>query len=203
MDKFEPFTFDPTAFMSGQMESKLWLCDALYGTLLSHGLLRKQGAYIHILAGWYGLTNVLLHAGRKIPISLVISYDADPEATHGALVLNESFHHDGQFVAITADINSSDYDPVSDICCEYPDIVINTSVEHVEGRAWFDEKIVEGTIVVIQSNDMDHLDEHVNTVKSVDDLAAQYEMSKVLFKGKKYFDYDTWGFNRFMVIGIK
>ncbi len=212
MSKFDPFTFDPTAFMSGQMESKLWLCDALYAALTirqspHRGPLSDEfgpgGATVWILAGWYGLTNVLLRAQNRVPIGRVISYDIDEHATAGALVLNESFHIRGRFDAITKDINEIEYGTDFAAATIYdPDIVINTSVEHIEGREWFD-RIPEGTLVVLQSNDMEHLDEHTNTVKSVDDLMDQYDLKEHLYSGTKHFDYGEWSFNRFMFIGYK
>lgn len=215
MDKFAPFSFDPTAFMTGQLESKLWLCAALEGVLKAEtsrlapytkpvpSLGHPMGANIWVLAGWYCLTNLLLRTRNSMLIRKVHSFDSDEEATHGARILNEAFELREEFAAHTLDINTLSY-----MDGEYggtPDILINTAVEHIDGRGWWDNLTRDSCtpLVVLQSNDMEHLDEHINTVTSEDDLLEQFPMTRVLYRGSKHFDYDTWSFNRFMLIGYK
>lgn len=207
MASFDPFTFDPTAFMSGQMESKLWLVDKLYHVASTHNYIsqwRDSKAFsVYIYAGWYGVTNLLLRAHSGFPRAFVTSFDADVQANQGALVLNEAFEYRGEFQVHTADVNKLVYSPGMGAegwgrC----DVLINTSVEHIEGKEWF-ENIPYGTLVALQSNNMEHLDEHVNTITSVEDLLADYPMQEVYYSGTLPFSYPTFSFNRFMIIGRK
>ena len=191
MPEFTPFNFDPTAFMSGQVGSKLWLCEML------EPIIRDRFEYapdIWILGGWYGMTNFLLQS-RDADVGLVTSFDIDPEATRGAMILNEAYVHLGSFHAETADANVLDYGTP-------PPIVINTSAEHMESRQWF-EIIPKGTTVVVQTNDMPH-DDHVFAHHSIDDLKKEFPMSGgYYFTGELPFHYDEWSFTRFMTIGTK
>lgn len=207
MASFTPFTFDPTAFMSGQVESKLWLVNQLYHVASVYGYLQQwrewQSFSVFLYAGWYGVTNLLLRAHSGFPRAIVTSFDADEQANQGALVLNEAFEYRGEFQVHTADVNKLVYSPGMGAegwgrC----DVLINTSVEHIDGKEWFDN-IPDGTLVVLQSNDMEHLDEHINTITSVEDLLAGYPLREVLYSGTLPFQYPSFSFNRFMIIGRK
>jgi hypothetical protein len=190
---FRPFAFDSTAFMSGQVGSKLWLCEKLE-PIMNHTFERQT--VIWLLAGWYGMTNFLLQTRRRSAIAQVVSFDADPEAQRGALVLNEAFQYQQAFRAEIADVNGLDY--AVDLP---PDVVINTSCEHIEGDGWFD-RIPVGTLCVFQSNNMPH-DQHVHSCETPQELADLYPLSTTQYLGSKSFHYPEWSFTRFMHIGIK
>ncbi len=192
MAAFEPFSVDPTAFMTGQIWSKLWLCETLEDV---HKPIGPQ--IMWVLAGWYCVTNLLLRARGALPLGHTKSFDADPAATQGAMMFNEAFQQQGAFSAETLDINTLDYTGWG----SPPNIVINTAVEHIDSKAWFD-LIPEGTLVILQSNDMEH-DDHVFTMNHQNDLAETFPLSDYRFVGTKTFDYGTWGFRRFMTIGTK
>ena len=66
---------------------------------------------------------------------------------------------------------------------------------------WFDN-IPIGTRIVLQGNDMPHDDHHVHS-STLDDFVNQYPLSEYMFTGTKKFQYETWGFSRYMVIGVK
>lgn len=196
---FERHSYDPTAFMSGQMISKIWLCEELENIWGSHELemYAANPATIWIYGGWYATTNFLLRARGNLPIRNCLTFDVDPEATRGALILNETYIFLEQFNAITQDINQIEHPSFGG----KPNIIINTSCEHIEDNTWFD-RIPTGTLVVLQSNDMPHEDHHANRT-SVDDMIALYPLSDLLFSGEKHFEYADWSFNRFMLIGFK
>lgn len=191
MPIFEPHLFDSTAFMSGQVISKLWLCEEL-DPILKQVFPEDSPPDIWILGGWYAMTNFLLQT-RECRIGKVTSFDKDPEATRGAMILNEAFEHLGTFKAVTQDVFTLDYS-------EKPKVVINTSAEHMT-REWYD-LIPEGTLVVIQSNDMQH-DDHDHNHLSVDDMLKDFPVRMKLFTGDLPFDYGEWLFRRYMMIGIK
>lgn len=189
MPEFAPFEFDPTAFMSGQVGSKLWLCEQLEPILLKF----KTPPPIWILGGWYGMTNFLLQS-RDANVGKVTSFDIDPAATKGAMIMNESFVYLESFAAVTADVNVLDYS-------DGPPVVVNTSAEHMPDRTWFD-LIPAGTMVVIQTNNMPH-DDHVFAHQNIADLRRDFPLAQYLFSGDLPFKYEDWGFSRFMVIGVK
>lgn len=191
----ESFPFDPTAFMTGQVFSKMWLCETLEGVVFSQLAVKPQK--IWVLGGWYCLTSFLLHTRNQINIEKITSFDIDPQATAGAKVLNEAYSFATTFEAHTQDINELDYTAFDGP----PDIVINTSTEHVHGAEWY-RNIPKGTLIAIQSTDMPH-DDHHFMVKSELDLLSYYDPSELYFRGTKRFEYETWGFNRFMFIGRK
>ncbi|MEZ4872198.1 MAG: hypothetical protein R2827_08115 [Bdellovibrionales bacterium] len=80
-----------------------------------------------------------------------------------------------------------------------PDIVINTSTEHMPHSTWW-ENIPPGQWVVLQNTDM-RIDDHVNRVESVQEFIEKFPMSEVLYSGELYFDYrNESSFKRFMLI---
>lgn len=177
------------AFASGQVGSKKWLADELIKVIDSSKLQN-----IWLLGGWYAVTNFILSI-KNFPIQHVTSFDIDPKATEVAIKVNKLWEWHGKFSAITQDINTIQYDD------NWPNIVINTSVEHIPDRTWYNN-IPFGMLVVLQSNNMQH-DDHCACHNSVDELINDYPLSCILFKGGKRFDYDKWGFTRWMVIGRK
>jgi hypothetical protein len=185
------------AFASGQVGSKLWMISELETCLNSFKDTPKKGYRIWILAGWYGVTNLLLRARSIIPVDHVYSIDLDPTCQTIADKVNKFWEWQAwQFKAHTADANGLVY--TKDNC---PHIVINSSVEHFESRVWFD-RIPKGTLVVLQACDLAH-DTHVSEYKSKDDLLNAYQLSEVLYDGTMVFAYPNGDMQRFMVIGIK
>ena len=78
-----------------------------------------------------------------------------------------------------------------------PDLIVNTSCEHVgDVRGWLD-RLPAGTAVLLQSNDYFAEPEHVNCMTSLSAFEAAARLKNVLYAGeltlKKY--------TRFMLIG--
>ena len=179
------------SFSSSQIQSKIWLVEELEKCQLDA---KKQR--IWILAGWYGLTNFIIRTRGRIPILEVRSFDSDPECEPIADKINNLWEwQQWQFKAHTADVNELEYK------WPFPDIVINTSVEHMESDRWWD-LIPAGTLVALQACDLDH-DEHTADFKNLQDLVDKYPMTFELFTGTKVFDYGSKRMSRFMLIGRK
>ena len=175
------------AFSSGQIGSKIWLCEELEK-------LFDQIDQIWIYGGWYGLTAFLLRSRNNIKIKEIVSIDIDPSCEPIADMINENWvYQEWQFKAKTADCNR--------LVPATADLVINTSTEHFENKGWFN-KIPKGTAVVLQGNNMPHEDHHVHS-SSLAKFKKAYPLSKTLFSGQKDFVYPDWKFTRFMVIGVK
>lgn len=182
------------AFSSSQYISKLWLIQTIERILPDY-LDKPEGYRIWILAGWYAVTNLILRTRNNIKIREVRSFDCDPMCETVADRLNETWvWQQWQFKAKTLDINNLEYD-------NRPDLVINTSIEHMDADQWFD-RIPEGTLVALQASNLPH-DDHTNVFGSVQEMMDRYHLREYLYEGTKYFDYNDHGFYRYMIVGIK
>lgn len=193
----EPYLVD--AFSLGQLKSKLWLIDHLPDNL---GL-------VFICAGWYGTLASLMFNRARNKFDKIRSFDIDPTCAPIADNFNRSYVIDGwQFKASTMDILNMSYptsyttyraNNTSVDLIETPDTIINTSCEHIHNfSAWYN-KIPQGKVVILQSNDFIDVDEHVNCYQNVDHFDNSITMSKTLFVG----ELPLQKYTRFMKIGIK
>lgn len=182
------------AFSSSQIQSKLWLVQSLERSLDEHRP-TNDGYRIWLLAGWYGITNFLIRSRNKIPIQEVRSFDIDPTCEPIADLINNLWVWKAwEFKAHTADINQLAYQPK-------PDVVVNSSVEHMVSDEWWNN-IPKNTIVCLQSSNMDH-DDHPNKFNSSKEMLERYRLQECFFEGIKRFEYEDYGFYRSMIIGIK
>ena len=185
---------DKDAFSSGQVLSKLWLAEKLEKVVIDNNL--PQPLNILCFGGWYGVVNFILRSRSNVDIEKFKSIDLDPVACENADLFNEAWvWQSWQFKAVCDDANTFSYDPL-----EF-NTIINTSIEHIEGHQWFD-RIPKNTLVALQSNNMTH-DDHCHNHSSLDDFRREFDISHVLFSGEKLFEYPSWSFKRFMIIGIK
>lgn len=213
----ETFQVHKDAFSSGQVGSKLWLCDELERVLQSARAVSAsaQNDVIWIYGGWNGVLSFLLltraaasaHAGVTASRPIVRSFDSDPACEVIANTLCENWvWREWQFRAFTQDCNElfSGKRAEGDLRNEFgpaPTVIINTSVEHFDRDDWF-QKIPAGTLVALQAADFDH-DGAVSVFTSEKALSERYPMKEKLFSGELKFDYGSWGFRRFMTIGFR
>lgn len=180
------YSIDKDAFSSGQIGSKIWLCEELEN-------LFDRIDSIYIYGGWYAITAFLIQSRNRIKIKNIRSFDLDPRCESIADMINENWvYQDWKFKAFTKNCNEIEPDV---------DLVINTSTEHFESKQWFD-RIPKGTMVALQGNNMPH-DDHCATSKNLVDFCAQFSLSKEFYRGQKDFVYPDWQFSRFMIIGEK
>lgn len=185
---------DNDAFSAAQMQSKLWLVQRLEDCLLEERPI-EDGYRIWLLAGWLGVTNLLLRSRNRIPVLEVRSFDLDPSCEEAADSVNRLWvWRSWEFKAHTADINLLEYRPK-------PDVVVNSSVEHMASNVWWDN-IPNGTIVCLQASDMEDED-HINKFHNDRDLLTAYPVSELMYTGLKRFEFDDKSFYRSMIIGIK
>jgi len=175
------------AFSSGQIGSKIWLCEELEK-------LNWHSSLTYIYGGWYGITAFLLLSRGKFNVEKIRSLDIDPQCQAVADMINENWVWQGwKFKAFTQDCNSYEG--------QYGDLIINTSTEHFESHEWFD-RIPKGTRVALQGNNMPHEDHHVHS-ETLEDFTKQFPVSTTLYTGQKEFVYPDWKFTRYMLIGVK
>ncbi len=185
---------DKDAFASGQVVSKLWLLDVLERIIDLQNI--NEELEILTLGGWYGILHFMLRCRKNIKVKSYRSLDIDQEACDIADAINETWvWQNWKFKSVVADANTYTYSPL-----EY-NTVINTSVEHMESRQWFDN-IPRGTLVILQSNDMPHED-HSSNHASLDEFVSDFKVSELFYSGQKLFQYDDLNFKRFMIIGRK
>ena len=178
---------DPDSFSSGQIGSKIWLCEELER-------LGWESDYTYIYGGWYGITGFLLLSRGIFKVKNIRSVDIDPACERVADTINNLWvWQRWQFKAVTYDCN--------EIQPPVVDLVINTSTEHFESRTWF-ENLPAGTRVILQGNNMPHDDHYVKS-NSNEEFISNYKLSSIEFMGSKEFVYPEWSFTRFMVIGTK
>ena len=120
--------------------------------------------------------------------------DVDPACEPVADMINENWLcQKWQFKALTQDCNIIVPDNV--------DLIINTSTEHFESLQWWNN-IPQGTMVALQGADMIH-DDHVYEFNNLNEFVDTFPLTTTLYRGSKKFQYPTWDFTRFMIIGEK
>lgn len=172
-----------TAFNHKQVACKMWARDELFD---AYGA--KFGR-VWVLGGWYGVLAAMLFEDKRFDIGLIENIDIDPSVEAVAYTLNRVAG--ARFQAVTQDMYKLDY------TASMPDLVVNTSCEHIaDVRGWLN-MLPKGTRVLLQSNDYFAEPTHINCVASLDEFRAMTQLADIRFAGalpqKKY--------TRFMLIG--
>jgi hypothetical protein len=145
-----------------------------------------------IVGGWYGVLAALVFADPRIKIREIESIDIDPSVAAIAMSLNEPQVAEKRFIARTADMYQLNY-----AAAGRPDVVINTSCEHIPDLPGWLGRIPKGTRVLLQSNDYFAVPEHVSAQPSLKAFEQAANLSQIDFAGSLYLRKYT----RFMVIG--
>lgn len=187
-------------FTKGQMRSKQWLIEQLYAIKPNLGTLFVEG-------GWVGSLSYMI--SEHFEFNKIRSFDIDESCARAADLLNlANLQEDWRFKAATRDMLEQTYDgtpyEVQDdtgktvLLADSPDVIINTSSEHLDYQTWF-ANIPKGKLVVIQNNNFLDGKHHVNCQESLDAFSGSIQFSELLYKGELQLDLYT----RFMLIGIK
>ena len=160
---------------------------------------RKKKKRIQLVGGWFGfpLINILLDI-FKGDLDFIENIDLDENAisVFHKIANEKKLDKDVRLIGTCA--NFLDNNPRSHTL----DILINTSSEHMPPLPQLlkDKNPKMGCLYVLQSNNMHHLEEHINCVNSEDELAETSEITDVLYKGNLTM---ANGYKRFMVIGYQ
>jgi hypothetical protein len=172
------------SFWKGQVQSKTWLIENIVPWVLSI----PNNIVIH--GGWNGvLASLLFQSG--IQVNKIVSIDIDPACEEIARTMNKIEEMEGRFKAVTCNMADYEYE-------FYPDIVINTSCEHITQETyetWL-KKIPSNSLKVLQSNNYFELPEHIRCAKNLKEFKSQSKikaLTAVKLELPKY--------NRFMLIG--
>ena len=175
------------SFWHGQLDSKVWLCENL--AKVTHAATNK----IVIFGGSYGILASLLF-NSELGVRHIRTVDIDPACKDIAENMNKQYVIDGKFDAVTEDMANYEY-------TEDPQIVINTSCEHITQRqydAWL-EKIPRDTWIVVQSNNFSSHREHINCSESLKDFRWKSKIGKEFYSGTL----ELPKYDRYMIIGRK
>jgi hypothetical protein len=162
------------AFSIDQLKSKLWLIDQLKSLVVPK-------TNIYIFGGWIGLLANIIFINYGDNISSIISVDLDSECEKIANSINCNYLNDQQFNAVTTDMKDFAYD-----WNKYPQIVINTSTEHINQETydlWYDQ-IPNNTITVVQGNNFFNCSDHIRCSESLLEFKQMNHVSKTLFEGQ-------------------
>jgi hypothetical protein len=170
-----------------QIQSKIWLTDTLEMILMD-----KNNIKVQLLGGWFGfpLCNLLM---QKLNISLVENVDIDPRA----LRIFRKYHSDIEGVVF--DSHERDACAVGNRDKDFH-LIINTSSEHMVSLPEIikNKKHNFECLFALQSNNMFHIDDHINCVNDENELVEKSGLSQIMYKGS--LDMPN-GYQRFMVIG--
>jgi hypothetical protein len=186
-----------------QMTSKLWLLDEL------HRAAGGRLGTVFVLGGWNGVLSAMLLHDARFEVERVLSVDLDPGCEAVADTMNGTHLEAGRFKAVTADMYHIDYrasrfewvgpDGARQIVEAAPDTLLNTSCEHLEHFAAWYGAVPAGTLLALQSNDMFHVEVHLNCHADLAAFEAQAPMAERLYSGALKLKRAT----RFMLIGRK
>lgn len=194
------------AFSRGQVQSKIWLATEL-------SKVKKEFEMIYLLGGWYGqLLNYISIAG--ISYNKARSIDIDSTACEiSDKVFNLEHINEYKVKSVELDLDDLEWFkdgakyPVKNFThgkifheVTMPDLVINTSSEHMTDDWFFKIKFKEYSpepLVVVQSNNLFDIPEHINCVHSIDHMKRKFPMQEIFYEG----EIQLTGYKRFMLIG--
>ena len=167
-------------FYESQINSKKWL--------LEH--VTHKDRSIVIFGGWYGvLAQFIAH---KFPDAKILTTDMDSECKKVFSAIDECYH----------DITFLQHDMRNGMPTQnsHPDLVINTSSEHVSQEvydAWWNS-IPNGTKYIVQGNNLVH-PEHVRLTDNLEEFLKINRIKEPEYAGMLKCGH----FYRFMATGVK
>lgn len=177
-------------FSHGQIASKLWLCETLEPLI-------KDKASVLILGSWINVLGFMLLTRNPSKYSNILGIDKDNSVIKLADKVNNYWFIKGILRNLNYDANT--------INKQGYDVVINCSSEHMESTEWFDS-ISNGTLVCVQSsNSTDKNDPWLieNPSTTIESFMEKYPLTNIKFAGTLPIRYNDWGYDRYMIIGIK
>lgn len=184
---------DFTSFSHGQIQSKLWLCQNLEPHL-------QEDSRVAVLGSWYNVLSFIMLSRNEKKCQSILGIDIDPNVKEIADRINQmwTMGPSPRVQHVTEDANTYNLNGFN--------VVINCSPEHMDSDQWFDN-IETGTLVCLQSSDIairdDEIWKCVNPNLTLDEFTKKYPLTQYFFSDTLRIQYSDWGYNRFMIIGIK
>lgn len=173
----------PIIFSKSQVLSKIWMAEILTKFNLNYN-------NILLIGGW--LTHHSLYL-KDINYNKLFSIDPDNTINDLISVINPNAYIENKEInqCFDHDNNLTFYNKVLE-----PDLVINTSSEHMD-LEWF-EKLKPGTTVFIENNS-DPIEEHINYSETFPDFIKKYPVSKTYYRG----ELTLARYKRYALYGVK
>lgn len=186
-------------FWESQIKSKSWVISTLKELKIT------SGGDAYVFGGWYGIMAALLNDTCKF--RKVYSIDSDPSCKiFGEELDAQTKNSKIEFITSSMEdftfennINEN-YGLYSVFVNSFPELIINTSVEHITTdvfNQWL-SNIPNDVPIVLQGNNLD-IPEHVRISTSLKHFKEQNPLSKILWEG----ELDCNTFTRYMIIGYK
>ena len=180
------------AFSHGQIQSKMWLCKELEPYV-------PNKSSVYILGSWYNTLGFMMLVRNPDKYQFITGIDIDPEAKLVGDKLCEGWmmRNAVRLKNITHDVNTFN--------CQGYNVVINCSVEHIEGTNWFSQ-IGHGTLVCFQSSNIT-TPEYPWFIKTpsptLDSFTEKFPLTTTYFRDTLKLEYENFSYDRHMIIGIK
>lgn len=168
-------------FWESQLLSKSLLCK----------IIPEDSETICVFGGWNGLVAQLID--DNCLVDMIYSIDIDPNCEE---VINQYFPNES-LKAVTCDMAEFEY-------IRIPDLVINTSTEHVSQKTydqWWN-KIPVGTKYIVQGNNL-AIPEHIRITHGIIDFIEKNHCTKIIDKHVTCSPGPNGDFERYTVLGIK
>lgn len=187
-----PPPIDYNAFSHGQIQSKIWLCEEIENFI-------NKDSRVAILGSWYNILGFMMLVRKPKYYISIRGFDKDHIAVELANKMTEawSIQPDCYLQNEHADVNRVDLNGY--------DVIINTSVEHMESQEWF-HKAPGNALICIQSSNVVVSDENwdiKNPSANFKDFIDMFPLNTYMYKGHISFDYGPNSYSRFMIIGYK
>ena len=189
-----------------QQLSKEWLVEKL--NAYKHPFrnkMKSDSLSIIILCSWYGLLAYKLIEKFKLKkINRIHCVDYDPKVKRIANRLYRKIDNENLKNGVLTLIKHWERDIVDmpEKELKNSEILINTSCEHLNQQTIYDiiDKTDRGTLIVLQSNNYHKIQEHINTVKDLQEFVSQYQsrLINIEMHEKDFLEY-----KRFMILGLK
>jgi hypothetical protein len=193
------------AFSRSQIKSKIWLIDQLYK-------INYNWDYVVVMAGWFGQLKAIYEKQCTYAKMRIIELDRTACETSDYL-FNLSNLENYKVKSVNADINNlvlhkngyewtvENFRDATKYSEKFlPDLIINTSAEHMKEDWFFQIKFKElesDPVVAIQSNNLFDIEEHINCVHSVEHMKKKFPMREIFYEG----ELQLKGYKRVMLIG--
>lgn len=198
------------AFSRSQIKSKIWLVDELES--VRQKLPDPVYKQVAVFAGWYGQIKSIYDKRITYRKMRIVEMDRNACETSD-YIFNLSELENYKVKSVNADINNltlhkNGYEWDVENFREgtkysekfLPDLIINTSAEHMKEDWFFQIKFKElesNPIVAIQSNNLFDIPEHINCVHSIEHMKKKFPMREILYEG----ELQLKGYKRVMLIG--
>lgn len=184
LNESSPLTFQGS-ITPDLIASKFWLCQVL----------KKLGLdnidTIYILGSWYGNMAYMLDR-CDIHSKRIVNVDINQDYLDASTQILDKLNLTAKVINLNQDVNKLNYKMLGK-----KGMVINTSINDIQGKRWF-KNIPQGTLIVLQNRN-----NIVNSVESLEEFDQNFPISETLFLSQKTLKDPEVKYQRYLKIGFK